>query len=56
MKEESITKATNMILEGLEKLEIDHQDKLELMLNLYTFLTNYEQAIKSDVKVKGKER
>ena len=50
MKQESLDKAFETILTGLDKrTDIEPNDKLELLMNLKTFLTSVEQYEK-DVK------
>lgn len=45
MKDESIKKVEDLIAR-IKNLDIDPYDKLELMLNLYLFLENYDENIK----------
>ena len=54
MKEESITKAVNIIVEALEKSNINNQDKIELMINLNHFLQNYEKE--TNIAIEKKEK
>lgn len=44
MKKESLEKARNLIVFGLDRIPMDQVDKVELMKNLLTFLDddNYE--------------
>lgn len=48
MREESLKKAKAAIIRVLDKLDINKDDKAELMLNLFTLLdkNNYENDIK----------
>lgn len=46
MQKESLNKAITIILESIENLEINEFDKIELLLNLYQFLNNYEENIR----------
>lgn len=48
MKSKSLNIAIAMIIDNLDKLEINNQDKVELMLNLQQFLKpkNYKENIK----------
>ena len=48
MKVESLRKAKAEIMRVLNKLDIDKEDKIELMLNLFILLdeNNYENDIK----------
>ena len=54
MKCKSLNETIDMIIENLDKMEINQQDKVELMLNLKEFLQpkNY----KENTKVLEKER
>ena len=45
MQKESLDQAIKVILESIERLEIDNYDKLELMLNIYHFLENYHENV-----------
>lgn len=44
MNKESLEKARNLIVFGLDRIQMDQMDKVELMKNLLTFLDddNYE--------------
>ena len=55
MKCKSLNETIDMIIENLDKMEINQQDKLELMLNLKEFLQpkNYKQNIKVLEKVRN---
>ena len=46
MQKESLDQAIKVILESIERLEIDNYDKLELMLNIYHFLENYHENVR----------
>lgn len=46
MEQGSLKKATDLILDTIQNSNIDELDKMELMLNLYIFLNNYDEAIK----------
>lgn len=54
MKSKSLNQTINMIIENLDKMGINDQDKVELMINLREFLKpkNY----KENVNVLEKER
>ena len=54
MKSKSLNQTINMIIENLDKMDINEQDKVELMINLREFLKpkNY----KENVNVLEKER
>lgn len=54
MKKESLIKAREIILESLEKSNIDKQDKAELMLNMYHFLN--ENNYSNNIKILSKKR
>lgn len=51
MKDESIEKVKDLIAR-IKNLDIDPYDKLELMVNLYLFLENYDENIKTLSKIK----
>ena len=55
MKCKSLNETIDMIIENLDKMEINQQDKLELMLNLKEFLQpkNYKENIKVLEKVRN---
>lgn len=53
MKSDSIKEAINVILDALENTSMDKIDKLELEINLYKFLENYDNNIKILQKVKN---
>ena len=46
MKTDSIKEAINVIIDALDNTTMDQTDKVELELNLYKFLDNYEKNIK----------
>ena len=48
MKCKSLNETIDMIIENLDKMEINQQDKVELILNLKEFLQpkNYKENIK----------
>lgn len=48
MNKESLIKVRNMIIEGLNKVNINNNDKAELMMNLWLFLSeeHYDNNIK----------
>lgn len=50
MKQESINKALDIIIEQISNSDIEQLDKMELLLNLNHFLTNYEKTTKSPVE------
>lgn len=47
MKSKSLNQTINMIIENLDKMDINEQDKVELMINLREFLKpkNYKENI-----------
>ena len=55
MKCKSLNQSINMIIENLDKMEMNEQDKVELMLNLKEFLQpkNYKENIKVLEKVRN---
>ena len=55
MKSKSLNQAINMIIDNLDKMDINEQDKVELMLNLKEFLQpkNYKENIKVLEKVRN---
>ena len=55
MKCKSLNQTINMIIENLDKMDINEQDKVELMLNLKEFLQpkNYKENIKVLEKVRN---
>ena len=46
MEQGSLKKATELIIDAIQNSEINIVDKMELMMNLYIFLNNYDEAIK----------
>lgn len=54
MKKESLIKVRNMIINGLNDLDIDLSDKAELMMNLWLFLS--EEYYDNNIKVLRKDR
>ena len=56
MKDESIRKGINIIIDALYNSDIDQLDKLELIFNLNHFLENYHNAIKNNVRSDIDER
>ena len=46
MRKESLEKAKELLLETIGKSNIEQPDKLELILNIYSFLTNYDEDLK----------
>lgn len=46
MKKESLETAKELIISTIEKSNIETIDKIELLLNLYHFLDNYDEDIK----------
>lgn len=54
MKSKSLNQTINMIIENLDKMEINEQDKVELMINLREFLKS--KNYKENVNVLEKER
>ena len=47
MQKESLDQAIKVIIESIEKLELNNYDKLELMLNIYHFLDNYNENVRN---------
>lgn len=54
MKCKSLNETIDMIIENLDKMEMNEQDKVELMLNLKEFLQ--PKYYKENIKVLEKER
>lgn len=54
MKSKSLNQAIDMIIENLDKMEMNQQDKVELMFNLKEFLQ--PKYYKENIKVLEKER
>lgn len=46
MEQQSIRKATELIINTIQNSDINVVDKYELLMNLYIFLNNYDEAIK----------
>ena len=46
MKQESLNKAISIVMDAIVESDIEEFDKLELIMNLYQFLTHYNEAIK----------
>lgn len=57
MEKESLIKVRNMIIENLNSLNINNNDKAELIMNLWLFLCeeNYEDNIKILRKYGGRK-
>ena len=55
MKSKSLNQTINMIIENLDKIDINEQDKVELMINLKEFLRPkyYKEHIKVLEKVRN---
>ena len=55
MKCKSLNETIDMIIENLDKMEMNQQDKVELMINLKEFLQpkNYKENIKVLEKVRN---
>ena len=49
MNQQSLNKAIDIIIDSIQKSDINELDKMELIMNLYIFLTNYDNAIKKEV-------
>ena len=54
MKSKSLNQTINMIIDNLDKMDINEQDKVELMINLKEFLQ--PKYYKENIKVLEKER
>ena len=54
MKSKSLKQTINMIIDNLDKMDINEQDKVELMINLKEFLQ--PKYYKENIKVLEKER
>lgn len=54
MKSKSLNQAIDMIIENLDKMDINIQDKVELMINLREFLQ--PKYYKENIRVLQKER
>ena len=46
MKDVSLNKAISIVTDAIVQSDIEEFDKLELIMNLYQFLTHYEDVIK----------
>lgn len=46
MEQESLNKATELVINAIQNSDINIVDKLELLMNINTFLENYHEAIK----------
>ena len=46
MKQESLNKATELVINVIQNSDINVVDKLELLININTFLEHYHEAIK----------
>ena len=51
MKQESINKALDLIIDTISNSDIERIDKYELLLNINHFLMNYERITKSRVDI-----
>ena len=49
MEQESLNKATELVINAIQNSNINVVDKLELLINISNFLDNYHEAIKSDL-------
>lgn len=49
MEQESLNKATELVINAIQNSNINVVDKLELLMNINNFLENYHEAIKSDL-------
>ena len=54
MQEISLQIATDKIIDSITNSEINEVDKIELLINLYYFLTNYEEVIKLNIHERKK--
>lgn len=54
MNESSLNKTINMVISGLDNLDINRVDKVELMINLKKFLD--PKHYKENIKILQKER
>ena len=45
MKDVSLNKAISIVMDAIVDSDIEEFDKLELIMNLYQFLTHYDDAI-----------
>ena len=46
MKDVSLNKAISIVMDAIIDSDIEEFDKLELIMNLYQFLTHYDETIK----------
>ena len=46
MEQESLRKAIKLIIDTIQNSDINVIDKYELLMNINTFLNNYDEAIK----------
>ena len=46
MNKESLDKIKDKFIDIIENTNIDNADKLELLMNIWLFLENYEESIK----------
>ena len=46
MNKESLDKIKDKFIDIIENTNIDNADKLELLMNIWIFLENYEESIK----------
>lgn len=46
MKKDSLEIAKEVVIKAIDEADIESYDKLELLLNLYQFLTEYKESIK----------
>lgn len=49
MEQESLNKATELVINAIQNSDINIVDKVELLMNISNFLDHYEEAIKSDL-------
>ena len=49
MKDVSLNKAISIVTDAIVQSDIEEFDKLELIMNLYQFLTHYDDAIKQKI-------
>ena len=46
MEQESLNEATRLVVDAIQNSNINIVDKVELLMNINTFLENYHEAIK----------
>ena len=46
MEQESLNKATRLVVEAIQNSDINIVDKVELLMNINIFLEHYHEAIK----------